>query len=116
MSSTLPRTTLPMTSDVTFAADVLGSDVPVLVDFTAAWCPPCRMVTPVLEQLAAEERDRLRVVQIDVDADPETARAYGVMGLPTMSLFRDGEVVATVVGARPRAAITREIEPFLTAR
>lgn len=116
MSSTLPRTTLPTTSDATFAADVLGSDVPVLVDFTASWCPPCRMVTPVLEQLAAEERDRLRVVQLDVDADPETARTHRVMGLPTMSLFRDGEVVATVVGARPRAAILREIEPFLAPR
>ena len=109
-------TTLPSTTDATFAADVLASDLPVLVEFTASWCPPCRMVAPVLEQLAADERDRLEVVQLDVDADPETARTYRVMGLPTMSLFRDGEVVATVVGARPRAAITREIEPFLTPR
>jgi thioredoxin 1 len=110
------RTALPATTDATFAADVLAGDLPVLVEFTASWCPPCRMVAPVLEQLAAEERDRLRVVQLDVDSEPETARTYRVMGLPTMSLFRDGEVVATVVGARPRAAITREIEPFLQPR
>ena len=109
-------TVLPSTTDATFADDVLASDLPVLVDFTASWCPPCRMVTPVLEQLAADERDRLRVVQLDVDAEPETARAYRVMGLPTMSLFRGGEVVATVVGARPRAAIAREVEPHLPAR
>ncbi|MBM7807416.1 thioredoxin 1 [Geodermatophilus bullaregiensis] len=109
-------TTLPSTSDATFAADVLASDLPVLVDFTASWCGPCRMVTPVLEQLAEAERDRLRVVQLDVDANPEVTRAHHVLGMPTMSLFRDGEVVTTIVGARPRAAIDRALEPYLAAR
>ena len=109
-------TTLPSTTDATFAADVLASDLPVLVDFTASWCGPCRMVTPVLEQLAAAERDRLRVVQLDVDASPEVTRAYAVLGMPTMSLFRNGEVVTTIVGARPRAAIDRALEPHLPVR
>jgi thioredoxin 1 len=106
-------TTLPRTSDATFAADVLGSDLPVLVDFTAAWCGPCRMVTPVLEQLAAEQTGRMRVVQLDVDANPETTRRYHVLGMPTMTLFRDGEAITTVVGARPRAALLQALEPHL---
>jgi thioredoxin 1 len=85
----------------------------VLVDFTAAWCPPCRMVTPVLEQLAADEAHRLRIVTLDVDAHPETAQAYAVMSMPTLALFRDGRVVATVVGAQSRSAILKRFEPYL---
>ena len=111
MSRHLKR--LPRSFD---ADDVLASDLPVLVDFTASWCGPCRMVTPVLEQLAAAERDRLRVVQLDVDANPEVTRTYSVLGMPTMSLFRNGEVVTTIVGARPRAAIDRALAPYLAAR
>jgi thioredoxin 1 len=103
------------TTDATFAADVLSSATPVLVDFTAAWCPPCRMVAPVLEQIAADEAPRVKVVSLDVDANPETTRRYGVMSMPTLALFVGGEVVSQTVGARPRAAIMREIEPHLAA-
>lgn len=106
-------TRIPATSDAAFAAEVLASELPVLVDFTAAWCPPCRMVTPVLEQLAADEAHRLRIVTLDVDAHPETARAYAVMSMPTLALFRDGRVVATVVGAQSRTAILKRFEPYL---
>ena len=105
--------TLAETTDATFATDVLASAEPVLVDFTATWCGPCHMVKPVLEQIARDEAGRLRVVTLDVDANPDTTRAYGVMGMPTLGLFRGGELVATVVGARPRAAILRELEPHL---
>jgi thioredoxin 1 len=110
MTGTLPRTT-----DATFAADVLTSTTPVLVEFTASWCPPCRMIAPVLAQIAAEQAGRLRVVAIDVDENPNTTRAYGVMGMPTLALFIDGEVVTTIVGARPRAMILKALEPYLPA-
>ena len=106
---------LPTTSDATFADDVLTSDLPVLVEFTATWCPPCRMIAPVLAQIAADLAGRLRVVAIDVDENPATTRAYGVMGMPTMSLFVGGEVVTTVTGARPQAMILKAIEPHLAA-
>lgn len=106
-------TRIPATSDAAFAGEVLASELPVLVDFTAAWCAPCRMVTPVLEQLAADEAHRLRIVTLDVDAHPETARAYAVMSMPTLALFRDGRVVATVVGAQSRTAILKRFEPYL---
>lgn len=106
-------TRIPATSDAAFAGEVLASELPVLVDFTAAWCPPCRMVTPVLEQLAADEAHRLRIVTLDVDAHPETAQAYAVMSMPTLALFRDGRVVATVVGAQSRTAILKRLEPYL---
>lgn len=106
-------TTLPATTDATFAQDVLASTVPVLVDFTAAWCGPCRMVTPVLEQIADEQGARLRIVSLDVDANPDAARSYGILGMPTMLLFRDGEVVQRIIGARPRTAIIKELEPHL---
>ena len=106
--------TLPTTSDATFADDVLASETPVLVEFTAAWCPPCRMIAPVLAQIAAEQTGRLRVVAIDVDENPLTARAYGVMGMPTMALFIGGEIVTTVVGARPQVMIMKALEPYLS--
>jgi len=104
---------LPTTTDDRFAADVLTSPTPVLVDFTAQWCGPCRMVAPVLEQIAADEAARLRVVSLDVDANPATSAAYGVLGMPTLGLFVGGELVTTVVGARPRTAILRALEPHL---
>jgi thioredoxin 1 len=107
------HSTLPATSDATFADDVLASSVPVLVDFTATWCAPCRMITPVLEQIAVEQAGRLRVVTLDVDDDPVTARTYRVMGMPTLGLFIGGRLVTTVVGARPHRSLVQALKPFL---
>jgi thioredoxin 1 len=107
--------TLLETTDATFHHDVLTSTLPVLVDFTADWCPPCRMIEPVLEQIASNEAGRLTVISIDVDANPLTTAKYGVMSMPTLALFVNGEVVTQTVGARPRAAILRDLEPHLKA-
>lgn len=108
--------TVQRTTDATFATDVLAADRPVLVDFTADWCGPCRMIAPVLDQIARDEADRLTIVSLDVDANPETTRRYGVMSMPTLGLFVGGEMVSQVVGARPRAAILREVQPYLGVR
>jgi thioredoxin 1 len=99
---------LTSTDDSHFDVDVLESDRPVLVDFTAAWCAPCRVMKPVLEDLA-EERDDLRVVQIDVDANPATTARYGVLSMPTFMLFRNGEPVRTLVGARPKRRLVDDL-------
>jgi thioredoxin 1 len=104
---------LTATTDATFAADVLDSPVPVLVDFTASWCPPCVMIAPVLDRIAADEAERLRVVSLDVDAHPITAARYQVMGMPTLALFIDGEVAVRFMGAKPRSAIMALLEPHL---
>ncbi len=101
------------TTDATFADDVLASTTPVLVDFTATWCAPCRMIAPVLEQVAVDEAARLRVVSIDVDANPVITGKYQVRSMPTLALFVAGEVVTQFVGARPRTAIMHELEPHL---
>ena len=85
----------------TFTTEVLQSDVPVVVDFWAAWCGPCRMVTPELEKLAAAHGSAVKVVKVDVDANPEVAGRYRIQGIPTIALFRNGEVVASSVGAKP---------------
>ena len=98
---------ITMTTDATFAADVLASSMPILVDFTGEWCGPCRMVTPVLEKIAADEADRVRLVSLDVDANPVTTIKYEVLGMPTFALFKNGEMVARFLGAKPRAAIMR---------
>ncbi len=108
----MPSTTLTGVGDATFAADVLAAPQPVLVDFTASWCPPCRAMDPVLEELAAA-RDDLRVVQVDVDAHPATASRYGVRSMPTFLLFRDGAPVLRLVGARPRRRLERELAEAL---
>ncbi|CAG7605161.1 thioredoxin [Actinacidiphila bryophytorum] len=100
---------VPTVTDATFAAEVLASDLPVLVDFTAAWCPPCRMIAPVLEEIAVEEAHRLRIVQLDVDSNPATQAAYGVMSMPTLLLFRGGEPVKVMVGARPKRRLLQEL-------
>lgn len=104
---------LKLTTDSSFATDVLTSQTPVLVDFTADWCPPCKMVEPVLEQIATEEAGRLNVVSIDVDANPATTLKYGVMSMPTLALFINGELVTQLIGARPRTVIMKALEPHL---
>ena len=106
---------LDISTDATFDDDVIGSAVPVLVDFTATWCPPCVMIKPVLERIAADEADRLRVVSLDVDENPASRRVIEVLGMPTLALFVGGEVVARFMGAKPRTAILNIIEPHLAA-
>jgi len=93
----------------TFEAEVLQSTVPVVVDFWAEWCGPCRTVTPELEKLAEAHGDALKVVKVDVDANGTIAGRYGIQGIPTIALFRDGEPVAASVGAKPRAAIEADL-------
>jgi thioredoxin 1 len=99
---------LPTVTDDAFQAEVLESDLPVLVDFTASWCPPCRVMKPVLGELAAETPG-LRIVQLDVDEHQQTAARYGVLSMPTFVLFRHGAPVLRLVGARPKARLRGEL-------
>ena len=97
-------------TDETFATEVLGSDIPVLVDFTADWCPPCRMIAPVLAAVAGEQQGRLKVVSLDVDTNPVTQAAYGVLSMPTLIVFQGGEPVKSLVGARPKRKLMQELD------
>jgi len=99
----------PPVTDDTFAEEVLAASGPVLVDFWAAWCQPCLKLSPVLAELATGYGDRLRVVALDVDENPDTTRAYGIVSIPTLALFRDGGLVTTLVGARPKPALAKEL-------
>ncbi|MGW0084362.1 thioredoxin family protein [Streptomyces sp. NPDC003393] len=100
-------------TDADFEAEVLGADLPVLVQFTAEWCGPCRQLAPVLGQIAFEEGDRLKIVQLDVDRNPGTTLAYGVLGTPTLMVFRDGEPVRSMVGARAKRRLLEELADVL---
>jgi thioredoxin 1 len=107
---------LDAVTDQTFARDVLAHDRPVLVEFWADWCGPCRMVTPVLEEIAAERAGELTIRKINADENPATARDHTVLSLPTMILFRGGEPVRTFVGAKPKARLLAELDEALDQR
>ena len=100
-------------SDDSFADKVLASQTPVLVDFWAAWCGPCRMVAPVLDEIAEEKAGSLTVAKVDVDANPSTARDFQVVSIPTLILFKDGKPVKRIVGAKGKAALLKELADVL---
>jgi thioredoxin 1 len=106
--------TLTDVTDSSFQAEVIESEKPVLVDFWAAWCGPCRVVAPVLEQIASE-RDDLRIVKLDVDANQQTAVNYDVLSIPTMILFKNGQVAKKIIGAYPKQRLEAELESELSA-
>lgn len=105
--------TLNDVTDSSFQADVLEADKPILVDFWAPWCGPCRVVGPVLEEIAAEKGDALQVVKLNIDENPRTAAAFDVLSIPTMILFKGGQPVKRVVGAYPKRKLEAELEPAL---
>jgi thioredoxin 1 len=97
-------------TDATFVSEVLQSDTPVLVDFWAEWCGPCLRVAPVLEEIAGELGDKVKIVKLDIDANPHTARDYRIMSVPTLTVFRGGRPVTSVSGVRPKVDLVRLIE------
>ena len=100
-------------TDNNFQAEVIEHDKPVLVDFWAPWCGPCRVIAPSLEEIADEQSDSLRIVKLNVDENQQTAARYGVMSIPTLLVFKNGEVAKTIVGALPKKRLVQELEPAL---
>jgi thioredoxin 1 len=100
-------------SEATFAEEVNGADEPVLVDFWAEWCGPCKTIAPILEELAGEQTGKLRIAKVDVDDNQGLARQFGVQSIPTMIVFKDGQEVHRMVGARGKAQILADLAPYL---
>lgn len=101
-------------TDATFTEEVLNSKDTIMVDFWAEWCGPCRAVSPILDQIAQEHADKIKIVKLNVDENPELAMKYQITSIPAMKVFRDGEVVKTVIGAKPKPAIEADLAEFLT--
>jgi thioredoxin 1 len=102
-------------TDETFSSEVLASETPVLVDFWAEWCPPCHLLAPVLEQLATEYAGRVRFVKMDADVNPQTILAYGILSMPTLIVFRHGQMLAQHVGAAPKVKLRELLDTALAA-
>ncbi|HEX6470490.1 MAG TPA: thioredoxin [Streptosporangiaceae bacterium] len=100
-------------TDATFDDEVLASDTPVLVEFWADWCGPCKMIAPVLDQIAAEYAGKLTIAKLDIDANPKTPLKYGIIGAPTLNLYKKGELVHQIVGAKPKRQLVAAVEPHL---
>jgi len=100
-------------TDSTFQLEVLDSEIPVLVDFWAPWCGPCRMVAPVVDEIAAQYEDQLKVVKVNTDENPQVASQYGIRSIPTLMIFKDGQKVDMVVGAVPKTTLANTLEKYL---
>lgn len=100
-------------TDATFTDDVLNSSETIMVDFWAEWCGPCRAVSPILDQIASEHADKIKIVKLNVDDNPQMALKYNITSIPAMKVFRGGEVVKTVIGAKPKPALEHELAEFL---
>lgn len=100
-------------TDATFKQEVLDSDVPVLVDFWAPWCGPCRMVAPVVDEIAAQYAEKLKVVKVNTDENPSVASQYGIRSIPTLMIFKGGQRVDIVVGAVPKSTLAQSVEKYL---
>jgi len=105
--------TIDKVSDATFDETVVGSDTPVVVDFWAEWCGPCKMIAPVLEEIADQHPEKLRIVKLNVDDNPETARRYDVMSIPTLLVFKDGEPAKRLVGAKGKGQLLQDLAEFI---